>query len=450
MMNKKEERELFLRYLAKIYSENPQLPISSDTIYYELTKFVVNKNRQCTLGSNSLLSIQLGLINKYKNNEGINTFMSRDGYFLVIEKRMGEVDSKFYSDIKNGAKLYISVDLSSTYLILDQLFSFIIKERIIMQSKVAKELRNDAIVCRVTTTEDAKKIINYLNGLDYKPGIKPNPFVLSSGKVSVTKDGTLSYNAIISYILEAYLSFRRHSNSLTKVSTADLNNFIKSQIQLLKESQSTYLMNLYKIYNEENFNDFIMISHFISGNLEDSLTLEEIFEYNREALFASKEKYSKKDERNVLYVINSLAGYYGVESVHKIIMKYIETGDLNLFTRRAGIRSIVRDNFSPEDIKRIVSDLGFRAFVFASEVTYDKYGKEQLLEAIEEYLSEEKIVGFTRDNEARGRLGLIIPSELLKEVLASKLKERKETISAKAILNLVLERMKKDKITVRR
>ena len=65
--------------------------------------------------------------------------------FLVIEKRMGEVDSKFYSDIKNGAKLYISVDLSSTYLILDQLFSFIIKERIIMQSKVAKELRNDAL-----------------------------------------------------------------------------------------------------------------------------------------------------------------------------------------------------------------------------------------------------------------------------------------------------------------
>ena len=188
----------------------------------------------------------------------------------------------------------------------------------------------------MTTTEDAKKIINYLNGLDYKPGIKPNPFVLSSGKVSVTKDGTLSYNAIISYILEAYLSFRRHSNSLTKVSTADLNNFIKSQIQLLKESQSTYLMNLYKIYNEENFNDFIMISHFISGNLEESLTLEEILEYNREALFASKEKYSKKDERNVLYVINSLASYYDVESVHKIIMKYIETGDLNLFTRRAG------------------------------------------------------------------------------------------------------------------
>lgn len=442
-VSRSEERELFLKYLSNIYLLNPSLPISYDTIYHELTKFVIYEGEQAVIGNDSLLAVQLGLNNRFRGNSRVHTFSSNGGYFWAIENRMGKDDKKFLSDMHNSIKLYVSADLDNIYRVAEQLFNFMINEGIVMQCKVSKDMRNDALVCRVRTSEDVLKISKYLDSLSYSANVRPNPFLYDNGKVSVAKDGTLSYNSTLSKLLNGYLNLKRATRSLDKVSCQDFNNFINNQINMLKSNQKVYFMHLYKLSGEDSYRDFIMICNLISKNLNDSLSLEWIFKYAVSDLDDNKYNYSKHDEDKVLYVINSLANYYSIEYVHQVIMKFIETGNLNLFTRRNDIRAVVSENFSGEAIKAIVSNLGWNAFISASKATYEKYGEEWLYNAIDKYLKNEGISGFTRDGDARSRLGLIIPPELLRSIIQAKLLERGYDFNTYSLTNLILEELSK-------
>ena len=446
-MSRSDERELFLKYLSYVYLNNPKFPICYDTIYHQLSKFVVRDGKQCLVGDDSLLSVQLGLNNIFRYNDKVNTFTY--GCFWVIENRMGKNDTDFYNGISNAIKLYVAIDPSCIYKVSELLFKFMIKEGIVMQCKIPKEMRNDALVCRVSTKEDAKKVSDYLNSLNYKTNVRPNPFLFDNGKISVAMDGNLSYNSTLSKLICEYLRFMRKSNSLDKVNSLDFSNFVKKQISLLKGQNKLYFMNLYEIKDEDRFKDFIMISNIICKNIDSNLSLDELFKYQGVKNVDSKRIYSKQEEDKILHVINNLNNYYSVDDIHKIIIQFIESGNYRLFTRKNNIRSIVMDNFAPEDVKNIISDLGWKAFLSASKVTYDKYGSEWLYSAIDKYLNNMGISGFTRDDGVRSRLGLVIPPLLLREKIMNIMFEKGIELNTENLTNLVLEEttMKKNNRT---
>lgn len=451
MMDRSGDRELFLKYLSDIYLQNPDLPILSETIYYELSKFIVCSFEQHKIGNDSLLGIQIELNNKFKNNSSVNTFTSSDGYFWVIENRMGKSDHEFLNDMYNSIKLYVSIDSSNLCKISEDLIDFMISEGIVMQCKIAKIMRNDALVCRIRTKDDVIKVSEYLNDFKYVSSIKPNPFIFDDGHVSISIDGKLLYNTILARLLKEYLEIKRNSDSLENVSCRDFNIFIKEQLKILRGSQRKEIFDLYHI-NSDRYDDFIMILNIISENLGNNFSLDKLLEYQEIKNISNDVNgsiYSIFDEDKILCVINRLAGCskYSKSDVHLIIMKFIETGNYNLFTRfddrRDPIRSIVYNNFSPCDVKNIISNVGWQAFVMASKVTYDKYGEEWLFDAIDKYLKTGKISGFTREQEARGRLGLIIPPQLLREVITCKLNERGINVSSISLTNLMLEEINK-------
>ena len=101
------------------------------------------------------------------------------------------------------------------------------------------------------------------------------------------------------------------------------------------------------------------------------------------------------------------------------------------------------NSFSPLETKNIISDIGWKALIFAAKVTYDKYGEEQLFDAIKNVFNGDGIIEFTNDNEARSRLGLVIPLQLLREVITCKLNERGMSISSMSLMELVLEEINK-------
>ena len=241
----------------------------------------------------------------------------------------------------------------------------------------------------------------------------------------------------------------RKSNSLDKVNSLDFSNFVKKQISLLKGQNKLYFMNLYEIKDEDRFKDFIMISNIICKNIDSNLSLDELFKYQGVKNVDSKRIYSKQEEDKILHVINNLNNYYSVDDIHKIIMQFIESGNYRLFTRKNNIRSIVMDNFAPEDVKNIISDLGWKAFLSASKVTYDKYGSEWLYSAIDKYLNNMGISGFTRDDGVRSRLGLVIPPLLLREKIMNIMFEKGIELNTENLTNLVLEEttMKKNNRT---
>lgn len=453
-MNKEKEIEMFLRYLIDIYSQNSDLPLSYKTIYAELVTFYTFDNKQERLDFDSLVGVQVKLKNKFSNVSDINQYMSKDGNFFAIENRLGKKDDNYINDIYNGIKLYIAVSPDDIYKVSELLINFTINNGIVMQSKIAKEMRNDALVCRVSNSSDAIKICDYINGLNYKSDVKPNPFILDNGKVGIVIDGTLSYNATLSRLLKEYLWVKRTDKTVDKIAhdkefniSQDFNKFIKSQIEFLNSSQKKAFMDLYEIDNEVKFNDFIMICEIISKRLNNNITMEELFLYqaDKKSNLGNKDEFvSYHNEDKIKYVMSILANYYSLEHVHKLIMEFINTGDYNLFSRDYGgirniIRNILENNFSKADVKDIISNLGWNALIDVSKVTYDKYGEDQLFGALKNLFNDYDKSLFTNDNESRSYLAFIIPPELLKSIIVCKLEENGMNISSISLAQLIMD-----------
>lgn len=444
-MKKNDERELFLKYIVDVYLKNPNLSFSSDIIYCELSRFNVIDNENIVIDDDSLVGVQVALNNKFKNSKA-NTFMARGGYFWAIENRLGKKDNEFYSDMKSSIKLYISVDSDNIYKVSESLFNFMIKENIVMQCKVAKEMRNDALVCRVAGKEAAIKVSEYINKLNYDSKHKPNPFLLDNNKVSVAMDGSLSYNMVLSKLLYRYFCLMKSKNLLDKIDCNSFCDFVKKQISMLNGKQKDSFMNIYKLYDDNKSKDFVMICDLISRNLDGSLSLNTVFNYkkdNNDINDRIDEGYFKQDEDKLLYVINSLTNYYGVDSIHSIIMAYIESGNDKYFTRKDDIRYVISNNFTTDYLKTVMSRLGWRAFIAACKCTYDKYGEEQLFSALKDIFCGDGFGKITNDYGVRSRLALSIPYDLLKGVIINKLEENGMSISSISLANLVLDEISK-------
>jgi len=441
MMIRSNERELFLKYIRDVCFKNSNLSISSDIIYYELSRFnVCNDEYECII-NDSLVGVQVALNNKFKGKKCVNTFTSRGGYFWCVENRCGKSDKEFYSEIESSVKLYVSIHKDNIYKVSESLFNFMIKENIAFQCKVSKEMRNDSLVCRVAGRENVIKVSEYLNNLKYKSKYKPNPFLLDNGKVSVELCSCLVYNRVLSSLLYQYLCVMKSRKLLDKISCNDFSNFVREQRDKLNSYDKDKYMEVYNIFDNNSCSDFVMICDYLSKNLDNNLTIDDVLEYKRDNCDNIENKYLKQDEDKVLYVINYLSNYYSAYDIHNIMINYINSGDIRYFTRKDDIRYIISNNFSPIYLKNIISSLGWRAFISVSKCTYDKYGEEQLTAAIKDVFCGDGFEKFTNDNGVRSRLALIIPYDLLREIFISKLEEKGMSISNISLTDLVLDEL---------
>ncbi len=416
-MTKSEKRNVFIKYLANMYAQNPDLEIKSDTIYYELCKFNVIRDEKIErIFTDSLIGVQLKLSEKYVGRCFSN------GYFWVFENRMGNDEKTFYNKLVQSVKLYVAVDSDreSFYKLSDGIFSFMEEENILAQCKIAKEMRSDVLVLRVETMEDAKKVADYINNFVYWLLVKPNPFLLPvNDKVSIAQDGRLSYNTTLSQLLERYFKYKKERQELGNVSDVDFGNFCTEFLGRLKANPEEHIYKL-GIANYDKFNDFLMIGKMITEVIDGKLSLENFKQKDEKKENNEEFVFSRDDEDKLLYVMNSMCSYCSLEGVHKLITIYIRTGNVRLFTRKDGIRSIIIDNFPPKRLEALISQMGYSALMSAVRETFIKYGKKQTCFAIDGLMEENDIGRFTNTNNARSYLGFIIPPEMLKNYVSKK------------------------------
>lgn len=439
-MTKSEERNLFLKYLATVYRQNPDLEIKKDTIYDELSRFNVDNKGPSRIDKTSLLGVQVALQNRFPYRYFSN------GYFWVIENREGMSDKDYRQAMQTSIKMYVAIDLEKLPLVCAKVFEFMIKEHIVMSSKLSMNMRNDALVIRVAKREEALRVMDFLNKLNYKPKVKPNPFTFeANSKVSLAMDGNLSYNSTLAKLMTEYLKYKRAGNRLSDVSEENFRNYVKFVIDDAKENRRPEYKKIYMYNDPSRFNDFIMICELIIHNI-DGMTLDDFFRHQGENVTYPLEGpiYTETEQEKVLYVINRLSNYYSVENMHLIIMKYINEEKINYFTRKDGIRSIVQNNFSPKRFKEIISYMGWKALLKASFDTRLKYGDRQLYSALEGLLKDNVLAAFTNERYARSNLDLIIPMPLLIDVIKDKLSSEGLSYDADSLMELVLneKRMK--------
>lgn len=394
-----EEREVFLRTISSYFKKNSNIPLEKKYIYSYLASHTTKDGYLQGIPRESLVNVQLHLNEKYKGLEEINTFTGPkpNNVFWVIENRGQMKDKNFYEDIKDSIKLYLPVDASNIYEVSTKVLDYIIKEGIHIQAKIAKNMRSDVFVIRVLDKDKLDKLLNYINSLDYNSKSKPNPFALNIGRVSITKDGMMSYNTVLAEYITEYLKSERE-----EVTLENFKKFMHKQINKIPSS---------------NKNKY-MIVDLIIKNLENTLTLEELLSYNQKVVVDNRiTQVSEEDKNNILRLINGLNVFYNLEETHKRIEMYLATGNINYFTRQNGIRKFAEEYLPVEQMRAALYEMGWSALVNSIDETYKKYGELQVIKAVERIVDVGSIEGLTNTNNARSYLGFITSPELLQKII---------------------------------
>ena len=402
-MTVNEEREVFLRTISSYFKKNSNIPLEQKNIYSYLVSHTIKDGylqgipRENVAGAH--LHLKVHLKKKYKGLEGINTFTGPkpENFFWVIENRVQMKDKNFYEDIKDSIKLYLPVDHSNIKEISTKVLEYIIEEGIHIQAKIANNMRSDVFVIRVLDKDKLDKLLNYINSLDYNSKSKPNPFALNVGRVSITKDGMMSYNTVLAEYITEYLKSERE-----EVTLENFKKFMHKQINKIPSS---------------NKNKY-MIVDLIIKNLENTLTLEELLSYNQKVVVDNRvTQVSEEDKNNILRLINGLNVFYNLEETHKRIEMYLATGNINYFTRQNGIRKFVEEHLPVEQMRAALYEMGWSALVNSIDETYKKYGELQVIKAVERIVDVGSIEGLTNTNNARSYLGFITSPELLQKII---------------------------------
>lgn len=402
-MTVNEEREVFLRTISSYFKKNSNIPLEKKYIYSYLVSHTIKDGylqgipRENVAGAH--LHLKVHLKKKYKGLEGINTFTGPkpENFFWVIENRVQMKDKNFYEDIKDSIKLYLPVDHSNIKEISTKVLEYIIEEGIHIQAKIANNMRSDVFVIRVLDKDKLDKLLNYINSLDYNSKSKPNPFALNVGRVSITKDGMMSYNTVLAEYITEYLKSERE-----EVTLENFKKFMHKQINKIPSS---------------NKNKY-MIVDIIIKNLENTLTLEELLSYNQKVVVDNRvTQVSEEDKNNILRLINGLNVFYNLEETHKRIEMYLATGNINYFTRQNGIRKFVEEYLPVEQMRAALYEMGWSALVNSIDETYKKYGELQVIKAVERIVDVGSIEGLTNTNNARSYLGFITSPELLQKII---------------------------------
>lgn len=402
-MTVNEEREVFLRTISSYFKKNSNIPLEKKYIYSYLVSHTIKDGylqgipRENVAGAH--LHLKVHLKKKYKGLEGINTFTGPkpENFFWVIENRVQMKDKNFYEDIKDSIKLYLPVDHSNIKEISTKVLEYIIEEGIHIQAKIANNMRSDVFVIRVLDKDKLDKLLNYINSLDYNSKSKPNPFALNVGRVSITKDGMMSYNTVLAEYITEYLKSEREEATLE-----NFKKFMHKQINKIPSS---------------NKNKY-MIVDLIIKNLENTLTLEELLSYNQKVVVDNRvTQVSEEDKNNILRLINGLNVFYNLEETHKRIEMYLATGNINYFTRQNGIRKFVEEYLPVKQMRAALYEMGWSALVNSIDETYKKYGELQVIKAVERIVDVGSIEGLTNTNNARSYLGFITSPELLQKII---------------------------------
>jgi len=468
-MNRNHEIDLFLKRLSSMYIQNPTIPISKDTIYSELRVFKYNEQFYERINSVDISNVQFNLEEKYGKDNRFKTFSN--GYFWVIENH-GNIDDfeDYKNTIYNSVKMYISVDEDNIEYVASNIFNFMIQNNIVNQSKISKNTRSDALVLRVATIEDAKKISDFVNNqLKYNSRNKTNPFLYTEGKVSFAMDGKVSFNQTISEIIEYYLNIRKNDNTLDLVNFNDFIYFLNYEYREmigLTEEAFNQLFNRIQFGFDVNKSDYKLMAYVnLCNNLNGQINSLDYFKSLQNVNFLNKynksmgnsEIMSNKLDNNQIEgtysnisneqiynnILSLLMNLKSRNEINSIFTNYVTTGNLAFFTRQDGIRKLVSENFNVQSFFDTMNIVGWKNLINAFKKTYEKYGYNHIIVAIEKLMYEDSFSSFTNDGGVRIMLTNSIPLPYLKELIYKKVIENGKSYSIDNIIECLFNEMNK-------
>lgn len=178
---------------------------------------------------------------------------------------------------------------------------------------MAKKIRNDNLVLRVSSLEYANKIIDFVRNEDYfkDNDLSPNPFLYNIDNIGLAVDGGYSYNSQVANLIRDYITKKQLSRSLDNVNMKDFNKFISS----LPENKNE---------NIQEINELIISSTNKESSLQDYVN----------HFKKSSEKYKINFNSEVLdFVIYTTICNHGINQAFLATQLYLTKGESKGFSR---------------------------------------------------------------------------------------------------------------------
>ena len=440
MQERYERIDQFLKFWRDICIENSDYYINKEDIYSRLVRLGIDYKKDYKVDLTDTFD---KWIEYYSNNPNIMVFNSPNWqYFCQFRSR----DNKT-TRAKNHIKIYIPLDSEHIEKGAEMLFDFISVNNISHVSKIGKKIRFDDIVIRVVDEYDARKILNFVNNNKYiQEGLlKPNPFAYSQDGIALACDGYISYNNVISHLINAYIVDKK-GKDLNDVGFNDFYNFVidiyNKEFILNQDNIFRHMIMQIRYRDDyiENKRNYMEVFELILNSINASFNLNDYFMFFNQCLMGEnvKEETEKivlsKEEVNELLLravsIISQSGY----NAYNQLQEYVDTNDILLITKREGLREeLISKNFRQNLIrelnglsisKYIQSLLGYNLnnndddFVQNNNddfhntnynslsldfinITSKKYGYFATITMLEEYLKSGNERKITRDNNLR-------------------------------------------------
>lgn len=412
-MNRRTEINTFLKSLAKIYIQNPNLSINSDVFYDCLMNYDISEEERKDANIRD---------NFVKWSEYFKSIPNIAVYHTPMQNRF----LQFSHDTPNYKciKLYLSFPKDKIYECVNKVFKYVAANNMKTASKVADIIRADSVVLRLDSIEDAKKVINFVNNdLELSNNCKKtNPFLLKEGKVGIAYDHMLSYNTVLSFMLELYFKYCRSNNRLNEVSIDTFKEYIDNfryNVFSNKNNLKIFLENpeisstLHRFHGDQielicNYEEIIKL---ISESLNPNMNLDRYFNFYNECLKEQQtnQKYTHynnlMNHLNEIDLLNEYIKYaekkYGGISVAGYLKRYAE-GNARAITRDNNYRYKFMKFLTPQKLMEVTnynieeyveghlenkivknsSAKNYETYLNACIQTYRKYGSEQLYTAI--------------------------------------------------------------------
>lgn len=372
-MNNPVEINEFLKYYAKIYKQNPELPILRDTIYHGLMTYGLKEEEK---QDNSIKYMFNKWIEHYKNTNLIV-------YESELQKRFLQFHSSNGRNSEDYVKIYVTFAKEDMELCVMQIFDFIGQNKFETYSKVSDVIRSDAIVLRMANINDAKKVINFINTNLYlsSKARKTNPFLIKNGVVGLASDRDLSYNSTLAFLITKYYkSVSNYDNvnyeNFKLFAQNYYNDVFINQTRLEEFMHETEFISNKKRFNSEGeiLANYYEIFKLINISFKEHTNLNDFYNHiamaQNESTFKRLTKYFNVSIQNInnqpvlnninkkdlldQYIIYALKKYNSVAETINYIKSFIN-GNQKAITRDKNFRTYFINYLSSNDILKIVN-----------------------------------------------------------------------------------------------
>ncbi len=407
MMNNNIEMELLLNSISELYKTN------SNTNYNDIYNYINKNNKDI-----NLINIQSTFYQNKKEyeNRGIKIIPYQDYLGIYLPDK-----DKYIPKIlerPNNIKIYLSLEQNKISEMSFKIIEYMYKKKIPVLYTIQNYYNDKVVSISFINIEDLEIVTNYLS-----KRFKQNNIIIGL-------DGIISYDMVLSKIIERYM---KEIDSYDKVNINGLSTFIEDNILSLNKKKKEYIITLYELDSYEKYIDYIQLSNIIKDTINNELSIEKLQKYQKkmnikkEHLFTEEEiiHVKRKAVREILDIIleiydNNSDINNTVDELHKNILSFLKEENYNYLPEEKSVRNIIKEKITYNNFKEYLLDIGKETLLKVCNDTKIKYGEEQLKIALLEAKNTGDISSFTNMNGARSELGIVLPKEVLKELLSNR------------------------------